>query len=173
MTENDVALQQYMKQLALTLDMQNPMPSEQPMVLLAPWTSPPPGFQPFDFLGTRDTPLVGTGDTTVLSFQVPRGWDGVIKRISHNYTGGGFPQGSGGIEWRILYDGAAFKNYERILFEFGSLSNPRATDGLLVYENQLISYVVNVAGTGGFIPSASTQIICTMAGYFWPRRDKQ
>lgn len=161
----------YLEQQAnITLDNQSGAPSESPMVLQAPWVAPPPGFQAFDYQGIISTPLVGSGENTVLSFIVPRGWDGVIKRLSHTYTGNSYPEGSGGIIWRILADKRAIKNYESMTFSFGSLQAPRSTDGIIITENQLIEYMVNVVGTGGFIPAAATSIICTLAGWIWPRR---
>lgn len=149
------------------------LPSEGPLIITPPWVTPPPGFQPFDFQGILATPAVGSGDQTVLSFIVPRGYNGVIRRISHNYTGDSYPEGSGGLVWRILADGRAVKNYGAMLFSFGNLVTPRPTDGILVYENQLVAYTVSVVNAGGFIPAASTFIICTAAGWIWPKQNNE
>lgn len=139
-----------------------------------PWITPPPGFEPFDYQGQITTPAKDGLDHVVLSILMPRGWDGVVRRLSHNYTGGGFTsfQGSGAIAWRLLADKRAIRNYDNILFEFGSPQQARPTDGILLYENQLVEYVVNLDPLSLFIPSQATMIICTLAGWIWPRRNR-
>ena len=172
--ETDLQLQYLQQQQGIALAQSEP-PSDVAIAQVTeyPWVTPPPRFQAIDFQAIIDTPLVGSGDTDVLTFTVPRGFDGIIRRLSHNYTGGGFQQGSGGLVWRILANGRAIKNYDNILFEFGTLAVPRPTDGIRIYENQFIEYVVNVAGGGGFVPSAATSIICTLAGWIWPKQGQE
>ncbi|MBK8200668.1 MAG: hypothetical protein IPK75_20215 [Acidobacteria bacterium] len=88
-----------------------------------PWEVAPPGSQPFDYVGVISTPAAGSTDQLVLSFQVPFGWDGTIKKITNVYTGPGFFEGSGDLIWRIRRDGQFVKNYDSILVTFGDVQN--------------------------------------------------
>lgn len=150
-----------------TSDQKSTSPFEQSFPY-APWIHPPDNFQAFDQVAAIATPDVATGDITVLQFEVPFGWDGVIRRLSHNYTGAGFVQGTGGIIWRLLVDGQAVRNYDSMLVEFGSVQSPRCTDGIRIYSRQIIKYVVNVTGIN-FQPSGVSQTICCLAGWIYPR----
>lgn len=132
------------------------------------WVQPPPKFQPFDYQGVIQTPADGvTTDQIVLSFVVPVGFSGVIKRLSGNYTGPGFVQGSGNLIWRIIVNGVPVKNYSNILIEFGSIVTPRTTDGIIISSGQVVQYVVNRPTT--VVASPGTFVICTAAGYYWPQ----
>ena len=132
-----------------------------------PWSEPPENFQPFDFAGVIDTPAISgpLTDSLVLSFQVPRGFDGVVKDLSHNVTGGGFVEGSGDLVWRLRVDNQYVKNYGRITVQFGTIAEPRATYGIVLRSGQTFRYLVaNAAyGVGG------TKIVCSARGWFYPR----
>lgn len=130
------------------------------------WLDFPLDAQYFDFPGVIATPALGTA-ATVLSFTVPSGWDGVIRKVSHNYTGPGFVQGSGDLVWTIRVGGAAVKNYNLITSEFGSPQQPRDTY-IILRENQLVEYVVTVSATA-VVPVAGTFIVVFMAGWEVPR----
>lgn len=134
-----------------------------------PWIYPPDNFQGFDSANSILTPAVGAGDTVVLSFKVPFGWDGVIRRLSHNYAGGGFLQGSGAIIWRLRINGQIVRNYDAITMEWGTIQQPRLIDGIRIYSSQLVEYLVTVPGGSGFIPSQSTFILCSLGGWIYPR----
>jgi len=142
----------------------NPVDAGNPLAAF-PWVFPPPNFQAFDFQGAIAHPAVGSGDQVILSFTVPPGHDGVIKRISCNFSGPGFVQGSGTLVWRILANGAAIKGYDNILTELGNEQTPRPTDGILVYEGQLIQLVVSNINlnAGGTFDRGS------LAGYYWSK----
>jgi hypothetical protein len=133
--------------------------------------SPPPGADSFKPFGVIVTPGATGLDTTVLTLDVPHGWDGVIKSLSHNYTGGGFVDGSGLLIWRILRDGQAVKNFDSISVEFGRPAEPieLAGPGIPVYSGQCITYIVNHALLSG-LPVAGSSIICSFGGYFFPRK---
>lgn len=130
-----------------------------------PWIEPPPGFQAFDAHRHIVTPAVGT-DTEVLTVTVPEGYDGIIRRLSNNYTGPNFVAGSGQIIWRLLIDRMVVRNYGQILIEMGSPQWPRDTDGILLRSGQVVRYMVNVSDPALV---GATGIICSLAGYFWPK----
>lgn len=131
-----------------------------------PWIEPPPGFQAFDTHQQIATPAVGV-DTEVLRLTVADGYDGVIRRLSNNYTGPNFVQGSGQILWRLLIDQMVVKNYGRITIEMGSPQWPRETDGILLRSGQVVRYVVNVSDP--VLAGSASGIICSLGGYFWPK----
>lgn len=145
------------------------MGTPRPVSIAPPWVDPPENFEGFDLTAAISTPPVGTGETLVLSYRVPRGFDGVVKGLVHNYIGGGFQQGAGGIVWRLSVDGQWVRHYDAMLVSFGSVQHPRPISGIRVCENQLIQYWVNVIGGDGLLYSAETQIICGISGWIYPR----
>ena len=134
-----------------------------------PWVHPPPDFLAFDPVKAIATPALSAVDSVVLSFPVPQGWDGVIRGLSHNYSGGNLQQASGAIVWRVLIDGVAARNYDAMVAEFGSPQVPRPIWGIRIYGNQLVQYVVNLPLATGFIADAPSNIICGMQGWIYPR----
>lgn len=139
---------------------------------LAPWLFPPTNWIAYDTHRSIATPAQDGNDYIVLSFVVPIGYDGVIKRLSHNYIGGGFQQGAGGIIWRLKIDDVLVRNYDAMVIEFGTVYAPRVTDGIRIISGQTIAYLVNLpvgGGASGFLPSGGSQIICTVAGWFYPQ----
>jgi hypothetical protein len=132
------------------------------MKTLYPWP-PPAGSQAFDFASAIALPVVTTSGV-VLSFQVPAGFRGIIRRLSHNHEGSGFVNGSGSLVWRLLVNQSVVKNYGALVTEFGSVQLPRETDGIPLQQNDRVRYeVVNVS-----LGVAGTTVICSAAGFFWP-----
>lgn len=137
--------------------------------VLPPWLFPPPDSQAFDPVAAIATPAVGAGNTLVLTLIVPPGFDGVVRRLSHNYTGPGFPQGSGYIVWQLLLNGNAVRNYDAMTVEFGSAAWPRKIDGIRVKSGDVLQYFVNLPNGTGFVLPGNTNIICGMGGWLYPR----
>lgn len=139
-----------------------PEPEQREATRLPPWVFPDGGHLPFIERNAVTLPGIG-GTATVLSFTVPRGMNGVIKRIANVYLGGGFVSGSGDIVWRILADGRPVRNFSNITSEFGSLESPLVVDDLIVYSNQRIEYTVtHVANV-----ALGDLTLCHMSGYFY------
>lgn len=133
---------------------------------LPPWIQAPPGFSAFDYPGAIVCPNVGV-TAIIFAFTVPEGYDGVIKRLSHNYTGGGFVQGSGDFIWSITIDSRPAKNYNNMVTEYGTTQIARETDGIQIYSGQTIAYQVNHVSNPAF--GVGTYLIATLAGYYYPR----
>jgi hypothetical protein len=133
-----------------------------------PWVDPPEDAEPFDFSGIIATPAAGTS-AAALTVRVPNGYSGVIRRLSHNYTGGGFVPGSGDLTWRILVDGRAVKNYDAINVEFGNPNSPRECFGIRLRSGQTVTYQVAHDAASG-LPVLGTSIVVFLTGYFWPER---
>ena len=135
-------------------------------VVKRPWIDEPEGSEPFDLQNGVALPGVGPGFTLVLQLVVPEGYDGVIKGLSWNFTGGGFVQFSGDIVIQILRNGAAIRNFDNILNEKGSFQFPRLISPIRVFSNQIItlqvSHVANALLVG--------DIVATFAGYIYPSK---
>src|SRR6476660_6203284 len=83
---------------------------------------PPDGF-PFDYTAYIATPAVGV-ISPVISFTVPEGHYGVIKKIGNVYVGAGFVEGSGSLVWQILQNAGVVRNYDNILAGLGTVTQP-------------------------------------------------
>lgn len=135
------------------------------LTIKKPWIDEPDGSQSFDKQNGVALPAVGAM-ALVLQFTVPDGFDGVIKGIAWNFTGGGFSQFSGDIVIQILRNNAAIQNYDNIINEKGTLQFPRPISPIRIYSNQVISMTVahpnNILLIG--------DIVGTLSGYFYPNR---
>jgi hypothetical protein len=140
----------------------------------APWIDPPSGFEAFYSPGIIATPAANGADTTALSFRVPTGYDGVIRRIANLYTGPGFVAGSGNLVWRILRNGQAIRNFDNMQFSLGTYSStggsilPAEMDGIRMFADDVITFIVNHAATSP-LPVAGTQIVVLLGGWIYPK----
>lgn len=130
-----------------------------------PWIDEPVGAVPFDPQSSIALPA-GSGDTLVLTFPVPIGYDGVIEYISCNFTGGGFTQSSGDIVWRLENNGKPILNFSNITSEKGTIFQGRKIGRLRIYSGQTINWVVNHVSN----PSLNGNIVCSFTGYLYPNR---
>lgn len=140
--------------------------------LSAPWVVQPESAIPFASNGTINTPAIGSGWTDVIGpagqypMQVPNGFDGVIKTAVNFYNGGGFVSGSGSLIWRLLQNGAAVRNFDNILIQFGVMPFPSTIEGVRVKSNDTIQFQVNNISLAG----AGTQIVCYLGGYHYSNK---
>ncbi len=97
---------------------------------------------------------------TVISFTVPRGNNGFIRRIANVFVGGGFTDFSGAIVWQILLNVNApsgpvvAPGFDNIIASLGSVSNPSPVDGIHIFEGALVALIVkniSVVVSGQFI----------------------
>jgi hypothetical protein len=133
-------------------------------IVLRPWIDEPEGSVPFDEQGGITLPAIGPGFSTVLSFQVPLGYDGVIKYLSNNFLGGGFVDFSGDIVWQILADNRPIRNFSNIRANKGTTGIPRPVSPIRIYSGQVISYVVNHFANIGL----AGQVVVSLTGYLYP-----
>jgi hypothetical protein len=131
--------------------------------LLPPWFYPPVGFQAFDQQSNVATPAIGVS-AVILQLLVPTGYDMVGRRISVNIVGPGFVQGSGSLIWSVTIDDVPVRNYAKILTEFGSVQQPRPTDGILARSAQLVK--ISVSNTA--YTSLGTNVVASLGGWFYP-----
>lgn len=130
-----------------------------------PWGPYPIARLPFDNGGAIVLPAV-PGENTVLTFQCPNGYDGVIMYYSLNFSGGGFTQGSGDIVWRVYRNGIAERNFENITTERGSIASPKPIANLQLFSQDIITITVNHAANA----LLNGQVVVNMSGYFYPNQ---
>ena len=109
-------------------------------------------------------------EVTVVTFTVPRRLNGVIDRLSNQFIGGGWSEGSGSLIWRVEVDSVPVYGFHNMLASIGTMSNPADLGrGIPVSESQVVSLIarnvsVNVAGQvllgqfrGNYFPVDSLQ----------------
>lgn len=120
----------------------------------------------FDKTSVIATPVVNV-ETTVLTLDVPIGYDGIIERLANCYIGGSNPDVTQSLVWRIRIDQILVPNYNAITTQFGSPAQPRPTSGIFIGGQQHITYTVTNIDPA--LPAAGTFIFCCLAGHWWPR----
>lgn len=141
--------------------------SDRANPLTAPWIAMGDGGFPLANPAVIPTPAITGGPpytwTDILNYSIPNGFDGVIKRIAHNYNGAGFVQGSGTLIWRMLINSQAVRNYDNILVYYGD-NVTGYTDGIRLRSGDIFQYQVTNVGLAG----AATQIFAFTGGWYYP-----
>lgn len=108
-------------------------------------------------------------DITVVAFQVPMGYDGVIMGNVNRFIGPGFVEGSGDIEWRIQLSRRYAPDYGQILTSLGDLQAPTSfsSGGIRIYSHEVIRYIARVNNVAFLDPNG--RILCALYGWFYPR----
>lgn len=128
------------------------------------WLFPSADSEAFDFVKYIALPAVGA-QGVIISFTVPPGFNGIIKRLGNVYVGGGFTEGGGQLQWQLLDNNVPIANYENIPASLGATASPSEVSSIRIKESELIQLVVNnislvVGGTfsGG-----------RLGGWFYPK----
>ncbi|HEX3584405.1 MAG TPA: hypothetical protein VH024_00305 [Candidatus Angelobacter sp.] len=88
-------------------------------------------------------PAPGAAATTIISYQVPKGFRAKVTRMAISSWGGQVYDGTGNVVWRVLVNGAAEKGMENMMSQFGTDSNPIPVT-ISLNENDIISVTVEV-----------------------------
>jgi|HubBroStandDraft_6_1064221.scaffolds.fasta_scaffold21350_4 hypothetical protein len=108
-----------------------------------------PGGKPFLAEGGVTIPAIGTS-ATVVSFVVPRGQNGFVRRMGNVFVGGGFTDFSGSIVWQVLLDqvkNVVAPGFDNIIVGH-QVSNPLNIDGIHIMEGATVALIVkNVSVT--------------------------
>jgi hypothetical protein len=124
--------------------------------------------------GVIPTPAIIDGDVQVMSLRVPDGYNGLIYGISCRYSGAGFVDGGGDIEWRLQVGPVWVRDMGRVLFQLGSPNQPlQLSDHIRVRSAQTIRWIVNAPNGSGVIVPGLTRITCTIQGWFYPMNRKR
>lgn len=138
------------------------------IVLALPnWIFPSINSIPFDNAGDVVLPAIGV-EVTIFTFQVPKGFNGVMKEIANVFIGGGFTDGSGAVVWRVLQNTQAMRGKENMLNSLGSVAAPSRIGGggfIRILENDIIAMtVLNVS-----IAPAGQIVAGRLSGWFYPK----
>lgn len=146
-----------------------------------PWAVIPPNGKSFDPVGVIGMPASGGGagyspgvETAVLTLVCPKGYNGIVYRISNNFLGPNFNPQLPSITWRIR-NGASISNskfvdnYQSIVVEFGTTNQPRPISGIFISSGQTLIYTVT--NNDATLPiSPDSQVVCCFSGFFWPQQ---
>jgi len=103
-----------------------------------------PSGKPFEVHGGVALPAIGS-TATVISFVVPKGNNGFIRRIANTFVGGGFTDFSGALVWQILLDqtkNIVAPGFDNIIASLGSVAQPSPIDGIHIFELNLVALIV-------------------------------
>lgn len=140
---------------------------------LPPHLYPPRNWENIDQLSYAPIPAVGA-TTTILTYIVPIGRNGVINKVANNFVGGNWVAGSGDLVWRILIDNApppGATSYNNIIDSLGSPAQPVGIAGFRIFENQTINVTLfnNPAGLNGGVIVAGQLSGARLLGHLYPR----
>lgn len=138
------------------------------IVLALPnWIFPSMNSIAFDNSGDVVLPAIGV-EATIFTFQVPKGFNGVMKTIANAFIGSGFTDGSGQLLWRILQNNQAMRGKENMANSLGSVAQPSLIGGggfIRILENDIIAMIaLNVS-----IPPAGQIVAGRLSGWFYPK----
>ena len=128
----------------------------------------PNNWENIDQLAYVALGALGGAAVTILSFQVPVGRNGIIRKVANNFIGGGWTEGTGDVIWQILADGApppGATSYNKILGSLGSPASPTEIPGFRIFENQLITVVAQNVN----VVVANQLVGARLVGYLYPR----
>jgi hypothetical protein len=132
-------------------------------VVKRPWIDPPDGYISYDEAGKVALPAVGS-TSTIVTFTVPDGYDGVINGYSWNFVGGGFTEASGDLVVKITRDLAPIRNYDNVLVQKGTIGNPRMVSPIRVFSKQVIALIITHAAN----VALNGDVVGSFVGYFYP-----
>lgn len=127
------------------------------------WLDEPPGSVPFD--EQASLALTGTvqPEVTVLTLNVPLGFDGIIRWISNNITGGPFTPGND--TWSLKINGRPYRNFGTITQEKGTVAQGREISPIRLFAGDVVTFTFTegVAGQSGMT-------VVSLTGYFYPSK---
>lgn len=139
-------------------------PDAQGVTAEYPWLYPPVDAQDFRQQNAIASPAVNV-NTEVFGFQVPLGWDGIIRRIQMCFIGAGFEPGSGDIVWRLVIDSRPVNYYGAVISQIGTPSAPDPLDfGIIIRSGSRVSFQVEISN-GLLVPN--TRVLCGACGWYW------
>jgi hypothetical protein len=137
---------------------------------LAPHLFPTVDFQNFDKMGSVALPAIGTS-ATILSFEVPDGYNGRIFQIAWDFVANGatttglFTQGvvPAQLTATIEIDGTPVPDYTASGFQWGFVDSPTGIAGIMLTENQTVTLLV----TNVSVVVAAQFVEGRLGGYFY------
>ena len=134
-----------------------------------PWMQATKDATPLYENAAIPVPAPGSGDTLVLSFVVPPGYDGIITRLVHFYTGANFDEASGDLTWRLQVNRHWVKSMGAMITSQGKGDIPATAmdGGICILSRDIVQYWVNVSATAKVVGG---NIFCAVAGRIYPEQ---
>lgn len=130
----------------------------------------PANYRVFFKTAAIATPIPADGDVTILDFQVPEGYDGMIAGVFHGYTGPGFLEGNGDLEWRLLVNRTYAMQMGQMLVSLGLQRQPFLVDGgIPIQSGKHVRYIINAPNLSGGILPVNSRIFAGVEGFFYAR----
>lgn len=139
------------------------MPSNPAATSRRVWLDEPPGAIPFNEQGTADLTGVAGTITTVLTVQVPAGFDGVIKWLANNLVG--IPFVFGQVVWSLAINGRPIRNFGTITMENGTVAQGRQISPIRLFANNTLTFSI-VEEVGGLAGMTAVSV----TGYYYPSK---
>lgn len=127
-----------------------------------------PFFQPLSAFQDGGGAFTGV-DVVIGQWQMPIGYDGVIKKAVFGFDGDGFIQASGAITWRLQYGQRFVRDFGNVINTYGDLQTALLVqdNNIEVISGQTVTLIANIA-VGA--PVSSGQVFAGTFGWIWPRR---
>lgn len=124
--------------------------------------------RPFLFQKSIVTPAPSAGEVSIVEFEVPEGFYGVITGYGWDYTGTGYVQGSTDIYWRLRV-GMWFPNgLGQVAYELGDPRDPMKTGSMIhLRPRQRVRLIVKVNNDSGGIQIGTSYILGALCGWFY------
>jgi hypothetical protein len=141
---------------------------------LPPWDMMPSDGRPLNLLQSILLSTVGTTAVAVLNYTVPTGYDGILNQLVFSFTGEGFVEGSGNLQWQLKIDQYYAYNYGNFLFSLSDIRRGQTAvegGGIRFYSNQRLSWLVtrpNAPGDG--LGPNTSRLIAGGSGWIYPVR---
>lgn len=144
--------------------------------LSPPWISMPKEgrrFKPVAYFDVSGATYDGS-DTTVLTVEVPVGYNGVITDFYCGIVAASatnFDEGSGQLMWRLSANGRYLRDLGNIQSTMGSLTSPSPVPrgGLLIHSHNLVKFTVAFSPAASGVINPQARIVCSITGWYWPR----
>jgi hypothetical protein len=106
--------------------------------------------------GFPNYPAPGAAALNVIMYTVPQGQNAVIEKLAIVHFGGGAPDGTGNVIWRVLINDAAYEGLDSLNSQVGTFATPVEVPITLV-ENDVLRITAEVpAGQPPMPPGSST-----------------
>lgn len=132
---------------------------------------PPQGSEPLNKTYSIACPAVGTTGNVIGSFTLKPNWWAVIHWVALCQSGPGFPEGSGGMTWRILSAGNPVSDFGNLTIQLGQIQGaivPSRVAPIIIRPNSTVQAVCDNAS----LNPANVYVFAILRGWQWAHRGR-
>jgi hypothetical protein len=135
-----------------------------------PWEVMPPEGERLQKFGSIVRPANDGADHLIMTFQMPKAWDGVATQVMFSSTDASFIQGSGDLVWRLKVGARWIPDFANVTFSLNNLQNPHELIGAYIrlLSLQIVSLYVNVPAASAVDPAS--RVNAAVVGWQYPKR---